>query len=542
MCIHGLTQRLTSHLTSQVSRRLSYWRSHRFGAGLGMLSGAVLFATAAGGQTLFARPDTTPDYASYRDIEDCRVTILRIAETKEQIWWDTVGMAQRKALGAEKIDNFGKREVPHTAPRSDAAIQAGRICLARFNADTATFKSAGYALRIMDVLLLTHRDDDAHRFVERFLDSMRARTATTYKDQLQRVLQAYVSARPVRYAEAKQTHARILATVAADSLYRTIEADMWLAIAAGWMNDTVYENELAWHAIRTNDAVPVAERKAGGDPGFRLPWMEGMLARFTENEGFDSLSISTLAYNLWKANTVNARIYGTAPVTATDSSVQPYKLPDLVGEHYYTSTAGASSGPSGQTLASYTTHGAVPPGTLPVKGRINYLTSWPSFCHTEGGKRESEHVANNGKSCTKIYNTMRMFKDAYPDLEIIVLSDAYGTVGQLGPLEPADEADTLAKLFLGHGRVSAHLVVEHTPFFHVEAPDGRRIDLPTPQMELLGYPRTIYDAPIGGIHWLVDKEGYVVHKGGLGVSAYWDRFYTILKNRPTKRDGALVGF
>lgn len=148
--------------------------------------------------------------------------------------------------------------------------------------------------------------------------------------------------------------------------------------------------------------------------------------------------------------------------------------------------------------------------------------------------RSSELVGNNGKSCNAVYNGMRDLKEVYPDLEIIVLSNTYGTVGQLGPLALADEADTLAKLFLGHGRVSAHLVVEHTPFFHVEAPDGRRIDLPTPQMDLLGYPRTIYDYPIDGIHWLVDKEGYVVHKS-LGIGAYWNRLYTVLKNRPSKQ-------
>lgn len=135
------------------------------------------------------------------------------------------------------------------------------------------------------------------------------------------------------------------------------------------------------------------------------------------------------------------------------------------------------------------------------------------------------------------YNKMRRYKELYPDLEIIVLSDTYGTVGQLGPLTPADEADTLAKLFLGYHRVPAHLVVEHTPFFHVDAPDGRRIDLPTPQMELLGRTRTLYDYN-GGITWLTDKEGYVVAQlvGGKGGarSEYWARFMSILKNRPSK--------
>ncbi len=499
-----------------------------------MLSGAALFATTVEGQTLFARPDTTPDYASYRHFDECMVAIGRVAEAKEHrgqtIWWDTVSAAMAWTNRRKLETRDDGIDLSHAA-RPDVAIQAGRVCLARFNADTATFKSVAYALSIFDALLLANRDEDAHRFAERFLDSMRARSVTDYKDQLQIILAKYVQSRSVRYAEAKQIHARILATVAGDSLYRAIDADVQLGMAAESMNDTAYADELAWRAIRTNDELPAAARKVGGDEVTRQAWMEGMLSKFTRNEGLDSLAISTLAYNLWKANTVIARINGTPPVTATDSSVKPYKVPDLVGEHYYTSTTGTSSGPSGQTQASYTKHGAVPPGTLPVKGRINFLTSLPSFCHGEERGRPPE-IGLKGlpDQCIRAYRDMRRLKELRPELEIIVLSDTYGTVGQLGPLEPADEADTLAKLFLGHHRLPAHLVVEDRPFFHVEAPDGRRIDLPTPQMELLGVPRTLYNN-LGGIAWFLDKEGCVVSVPEL-ISD--DRVWNILKNRSSK--------
>jgi hypothetical protein len=512
----------------------------------------VLCTTTAGGQTLFARPDTTPDYASYQHFEECITTVSRIADAVQRrertIWWDTVGVAQRKALHAGEIDALGRQKLDPTTARPDAAIQAGRACLARFNADTATFQESAYALWIFQTLLLVHRDDDAHRFAERFLDSMRKRSATDYKNELQRVLESYLSARPIRYAEAKQYHAKIIATVAGDSLYRSIRADRELSIAAQKMGDTLYANELAWRAIRTSDAMPVEERKRSYDSMLWMNWLEDRLAHFTETEGFDSLAISNVAYNMYKANTVRRRVYGGKPVAATDAEVQPYKVPDLVGEQYYTSTstststAGGSSDPSGKGLASYTKR-ALPPGTLPVKGRINYIISWPSFCHAEGEQRPPElakRFEHGGSRCTQRYNTVRMFKELYPDLEIIVLSNTYGTVGKLSPLTPADEADTLAKLFLGHGRVPAHLVVEHTPFFPLDAPDGRRIDLPTPQMELLGKRREMYDNK-EGIRWLVDKEGYVVSwfviGGGAGEGSgdYFDRFYSIVTNRPSRK-------
>lgn len=464
---------------------------------------------------------------------------MRLGEKKETIWWDTIGAVQRLDSNAGRIQ-VGKRDALPTAARSDAAIQAGRTCLARFNPDTATFQDATDPTGIFEVLLMAHRDEDARRFADRFLDSMRAKSETDYKDQMQWILENYLWARPKRYEDAKRMHTRILAVVANDSGYRAIRADMQLSIAAWLMGDTTYSNELAWHAIRTSDAMPLEERLQSYDSRLWMGWLAGRVEHFTEAEGFDSLAISTLAYNMYLANTVNRRVYGGELATATDARVQPYKVPDLVGEHYYTSTAGASSGPSGQ--APYTTHGAVPPGTLPVKGRINYITSWPSFCHSEGGMRwaEKRNLGYSGSSCAQKYNVMRMYKEMYPDIEIIVLSNTYGTVGQLGPLTPTEEADTLAKLFLGRGRVPAHLVVEQTPFFHADAPDGRRIDLPTPQMDLLGNPRERYDNP-GGIFLLTDKEGYRVKMRGPDLPGegypkleYWKRFITILKNRPSK--------
>jgi len=548
--IYMWSQRLAHWCVYRCSPRLFkfqlHQRSHRSWSWLMILGGVALCTTTVGGQTLFARPDTTPDYASYRDIEECKNAIFRVAEAAEgrgqTIWWDTVGLAARRARGVSELDNLGRpKVVVDTMARPDAAIQAGRACLARFNADTATVDAPKDAV-IFETLLMAHRDDDAHRYAERLLDSMRARSETKYKDKMQFLLQVGLAeyARPVRYAAAKQMYAKIMAAVAGDSLYRTVYADRSLSIAATRSGDTIAANELAWRAIRTSDAMPIEERMQM--KYYVKGWLADRIAHLTEAEGFDSLAISTVAYRMYYTNTVLRRVYGGELATATDARVQPYKVPDLIGEHYYTSTAGASSGSSGQALASYTTHGAVPPGTLPVKGRINYITSWPSFCHTERTLRPPEQRTLGGYSiagCERKYNDIRMAKELYPDLEIIVLSNTYGTVGRLGPLKPADEADTLAKLFLGHGRVPAHLVVEHTPFFHVDAPDGRRIDLPTPQMELLGYPRTVWDAR-GGVVWLVDKEGYVVKdefRGfgkGPGSGDRIDRMIKILRNRPSK--------
>lgn len=508
-----------------------------------MLIGVVICTTTpVHGQTLFARPDTTPNYRSYGHLEDCMIAVYRTTEAIEgrgqTIWWDTVGWAREKELKAK----LGIREVPSLnripmKARPDAAVEAGRVCLAQFNADTATFRSMGYALRIFDVLLLAQRDADADRFMQRALDSTRLKSATEYKNMLQIVLQMYTTARPLRYDEAKKYHARILSTVVGDSLYRAIDADQSLSEAALKMGDTAYSDELAWHAIRINDSMPVEERL--GSPRARLVrflWLIGKLEGYGRDEALDSLKVSNVAYNMWYENVVKRRVMGGELLSATDAKVQPYKIPDLVGEHYYTATE-ASSGPSSQGPGSYTSHGPVPPGTLPVKGRITFLTSLPSFCHTQGLTRPPEGILK-GRNW-RCGGDLRRLKEMYPDLDIVVLTNTYGTVGQLGPLSPAEEADTLAKLFLGHHHVPGRLVVEDGDFFLVEAPDRRRIDLPTPQMELLGHDRVQYDRGMPPLTWWVDKDGYKVKmmgspEGGAGSKDSFDRFYTVLKNRPSK--------
>ncbi len=497
----------------------------------------MAFAMPVQAQTLFSQPDTTPNYASYPHIEECLTATFRITEAQERqgdsIWWDTLTLARTKEL----IKDLGIDTRGRMRPRSDSVIQVARACLGRFNADTATFVSLPYGLRIMEALLMANRDQDAQRFADRLLDSMNHRSSTAYKDALQDVLRLYTTGveadtRPVRFTEAQRIYTRLLATVKGDSLYRTINAHRYFSIAAEATGDTALRNELWWHAIRANDSTPVEERLGSPLSTFRLRDLAGYVIHFTQNEGLDSLAVSTVAYNLWLENTVNRRVRGGAPVTAADEGVKPYKMPDLHGDYSYTATPGASLGPSSQGLASYTKQSTMPPGALPVRNRINLVAVDYGFCHAEQPTRGGDREAWNG--CLSKYVQWRRIKEGYPEIEIVVLSYTYGTVGQMAPLQPEDEADIKAKRMLGHHRVPAHLVIEKTPFFHVEAPDERRIDLPTAMREELG--EEVYGCLVSNMCglWLFDKEGYRVKLAQAPSTAWFDRMYEILKNRPGK--------
>ncbi len=491
-----------------------------------LLLGLVAFATPAHGQALFVLPDTTPNYASYRHLEECLVVGYRVSDEiwrrGQTIWWDTVVVSLKKTLDAQREFINGSLQTG----RPDSAIHAAKSCLSQFNADTATFKTAPVALKIVEVLFMAERWDDAQRFANRMLDSMRVRSITEYKNTLQRVLDLYVDVRPVRFTDAKQYYTQLLASITGDSLYRTIDAKYAFSRAAQAVGDTMLRNELFWDAIHANDETPVAERTQTPRAITRLRWLAGLVARFTREEGFDSLSVSTLAYNLYRANTVDRRVYGGAPVTSQAPAVQPVKVPMFYGQYQYTARTGSSPGPSNRGLALYTKLDSLERGALPVKDRINYLRMIPGFCSYE---EETRMERNKWAECAEMYAGIRRIGEWYPELEITVLSYSYGTVGQLGPLQPADEADTLAKLFLGHHRLPAHLVVEKTPFFHVADPDGRRIDVPTPMMEEIGSGWE----ELGRIGWFTDKEGYRVQIGWPGNENF-DRFYKILMNRARK--------
>jgi len=484
---------------------------------------ASVFTSELAGQTLFARPDATPDYASYRHLEECQLAALRVTDEqetrKDTIWYDTAEFAIQTAHSLTLA----------TSRRPDTAIQVASVCLNTFDADTVHIQSLSGAGYIVRGLLMAHRDQDAQRFAQRVLDSMRHKPADKFRDALSRLMFEYAVARPVRQQEAKHYYRELLVALKNDSLYYTVDAALFMAGMANRIGDSVLFEEVAWHAIRTNDATPVKERRNTWSATVRLQALVGSLMQLTKEEAFDSIAISTIAYNMYEANTVRARVYGEEELR-TEKEIELFKVPDVVGEHYYVA-ATASSTAASRGLAPYTSKGAVPQGEIPVRNRINVIVTLPAYCHSEGSTRSFQGrpgARSGGGECFKPYARLRRLKQRFPDVEVTVLSSTFGTVGQLGPLTPTNEADTLAKLWLGFHHLPQRLVVEERPFFHVPDPDGRRIDLPTP------YANTLQRETTYPLLFLTDKEGNSVDAPGANESDLWNRFVEILMKRASK--------
>ncbi len=479
--------------------------------------GLTTIAPQLGGQTLFVRPDTTPNYASYGSIEDCKMATLRLTDEiarKDPIWYDT----------ASRVLQEGRQFRTATSQRPDTAITVTKVCLNGFNADTAQFPSLRYANYMAAALLMANRDDDAHRFYLRVQESVRDQPEAKKREALSGIVRTYGQATPVRFKESKQYYDELLVALKSDSLYRTVYAAMDMVNIALRAGDTTYAQQVAWHAIKTHDAIPVKERPKQPGSSSRMPTLAGLTAWLTSEEGIDSIRSSTVAYRKYYANTVLKRVYGdTQNIRASSINV---KMPEAQGEYYYVAAADNSSASKAPEHVIYAKKGSVPHGELPVPNRVNLFIRLQAICHAEGRARSGDHPTNS--ACMPIYAQLRRLKQHFPEIEITILTSTYGNVGMLPPLQPVDEADTLAKLFLGFHHVPARLVVEKTQYFRVAQPDDRRIDLPTPYVDSL---TATFNRPPK--MYLIDKEGKFVDGGGLGTEVF-DRFVEALIKRTSR--------
>lgn len=472
---------------------------------------SLLMATSLSSQTLFVRADTTPDYSSYEHLEECRVAVLRLTDEvarKDIVWYDTASTELRHS----------HRLKVATTPRPDTAIAVANMCLRSFNMDTVTYTTRRHVFGIAGLLLMAHRDSDATELYTRLKDSARARSNTEIKDVLRGIIESYRFAIPLRLVETKRHYNEILKEYSDDSLYYTVDISIQMYNAAIRAGDSAYAEKVAWHAIQTHDAIPAKERMKQPMADTRLPVLQGLIRRLTQEEALDSLSKSTLAYRKYEAYTVRQRILGDSiPVENVEVGAT---FPNLTGENYYVAT----NNKSGNSGLGFKKIGAVPDGQLPVSGRVNLLVYLPSICHAEGTPRTGD--APTRSACMSEYAHLRRIKNRFPEVELTVFTNTYGTVGALPLLKPDDEADTLAKLFLGHHNLPAHLVVETTPFFKVAEPDGRRIDLLTPNIESV-----LRIDPKFTKVYLTDKNG--VWLGGAYTGNFAEKFIEIL----LKRDG-----
>lgn len=440
-------------------------------------------------QTLFTIPDTAPNYGAYRHMDECIAAVRRTvseAERQNTLWKDTAEFVQEDLL----------KGLP------EHAVLIGKQCMERVWVDTLSLEHANIWA---SGLLMADRDVDVALLYRRLLDSVSDRSdVKSFGGFFNDIWSVYRNARPVRVEALESIYSLALQEIPSDSAYWRL----FLEFALVELYDVVGSHDRAiehsYNLLAFADENLLSSIK---DPTWRFfigSELFNILQRLSEeDEGGDSLSSSSDAYraylkNLWdqvQAVPFESAVGNTAPV--------------LQGDFWFESKLTKV-----RTVYSsvHDKYRSIPYVETPVEGKLNLIAFFQAGCHNT--TRPLLYGRDNGTPfCWAPLSTIRRIKEMYPDIQVTIVTKTYGNLGDAPPLAPADEADTLAKYFLGFHRIPGTLVVSNTPFFRLAGLDNRRIDAETEND--INYTINGQELSRHGSILLVDEVGKIFHYGDI---------------------------
>ncbi len=459
-------------------------------------------------QTLFVRRDTTPNYQAYHYFEECRSAMDRLmadVDRKDRLWKD---------LGTDTVLYDPLRD---NLPRAAKSIAAGKQCMTGVDVDTLQLRDAG---RVVETLLMADRDADVERYYRRHWDSGTAEQKDSVRSG---AIFAYLTARPMRVNAGKEWYERWLKEIKPD-LGTKVAQSVFMVERLRFV-DSAFARKLGWQAVQMHDSLSIHERAKNTMTMNRvfeiLDWL-------LEDEGLDSLSRSTSAYRAFVANAKLKRVYGDT-VGMGKSSIGK-EIPRVAGDFIYRYTQAQPSSDIGQGMAQYTKLIKGQDVIQPVPRRVNLVVFLHARCHSgthfvagdfEASGEKIGRAFGMSSECLGTIASLRRMKERFPQLEITVVMRTFGSLGNSVKLQPADEADTLAKYFLGFHRIPGTLVVSNTEFFRIPGFDNRRLDERTTTerqyLELFGNSQ----ATVGtGRAYVVDQAGQLFYSGK--ITKLWE--------------------
>ncbi len=464
--------------------RTSFYRS------LILVAACICSASDLSGQTRFARPDTTPNYAAYRYPEECLAAIIRLRDSsdiKEVLWRDTMSFEASLLQW----------------PTPPAAIEAGRKCFAKIDVDTIGNQN----VNLWGILLVAaQRNDEAERLFMRYLDSAKIGELPSRVQSIGRV---YQSARPVNHAMIKKFSDIVRVKIPDDSLVPSmyLKDIFWrFAVSAGEFDvaDRI-ESE-------AKELLDKTTHTWNGTPQEAIVMVKKMFAKPYHEEfshiGHDSLLVSTAAFRNLRMHTWRTYIDEGAEDT---EFLEGMKVPRLEGDWYYLNQFKTDN----HKLVLSDQFSKVSATQRPVPGKVNAVAFLQGGCH-EKTLPFNPTARNNGRAKRNCWGTiaaLKRLKTAFPDLEITIVTKTYGDYANAEPLKPNDEADTLASYFLGFYQIPAVHIIANGEFVRIPGLDNRRVDTEVPFE---------YAYDINGVKFardsvvlLIDETGHIFHSDGI---------------------------
>lgn len=433
----------------------------------------VSLSETAKAQALFQRPDTSPNYSNYTHPEECLSAMERVKgemNSKSSIWLDTMQFSL----------------MSNQEPLKPEVIEIGRHCLPHVALDSITLEDADVWLR---TLLNSGRYKDAESVYLRLIETLEG------EDNESRILNfmlVYSRALPVRLNDIVSLYHYAMEKAPTDSFDYKLLATYITMDVLRRSGDTTSLNKLLLESVAYVDTLPEHIKQTNS---YKIVSYGLFMALqdYTRQEGMDSLSVSTQAYQNY-LQSIWQRFMAT-PLPESFIAIGK-KAPALEGDFWYSGEDGKIS--------------AVAPQARPVPGKVNAVVFLDGSCHstTPSFRTGRPFTAMN---CWGEIASLRRLKIANPELEVTVVSKTLGNIGNAPPLSPPEEADSLANFFLGFHKISGVQLVSQTDYFRLDKLDSRKIDVATANQanydidgERLGNAGTVL---------LIDGSGTIFHVG-----------------------------
>lgn len=342
------------------------------------------------------------------------------------------------------------------APERDTlptvAAEVARRCGEHF---TAASVAPRELLSLVQLALAAKRDTVAYAAATRWTNSIADPNERAWA--MYALVRAFTNAHPSRYVDAERIVARMDSMGKAGAAPRINAHGVLLQDAERRFDVPRLEREV-FATLKANGLLVGEEENdvefGSGNAIYVLLWAE--LYRDPAHAVNNVMRLAHDAGYHWPSDTAEVR-KNLSTITMPISHVPP----PIVAKYWY--------GPHGTD-------------TWSVPGKVTLL-----FAEPEPG--DYAH-----------YALIRRLHQKYGDaLNMMVVTKTVGYLHDSGPLEPAQEADSLRSYYFDYLKLPVTLAVEETPFHHL--PDGRRVNEPTSTSDvgLYGY------SPI-----LVNQSGQVI--------------------------------
>lgn len=447
---------------------------------------ALIFCKEATSQTLFSRPDTTPDYASYRHFDECMAAIERLqklSELSDPSWSDTLDV---------DTTIYNRRE-------NFTVVLPVQQCLNKRDLDSISAKNVPEYIR---ALLVANRDEDVQRIILRLQDSI---INDYYKTGLlYGVYRALLFARPARIDLAMSLYKEAVLSFPPDSAGLSIGHRTGFAWHLHKIGKHDLFQKLSREIIEIADTVATKyrdEKYINSMKDFIYPVVTSY-SLLPEAE--DSLAVSTEAYRRYLAGIWTSMV-GSKP---SEEELGPYgqKPPALIGHYWYSNEKDSIQ--------------KVDPFSVLDDSAVTIIYFAQSGCHSystrvgESGRQGRESGMASRRTCWGELHRIRKVMEQYPGVKLVVVSNTYGHFSDAPPLTPEQEADTLADYFLGFHKLKGKHIIYKTDFIRLPGSDNRRVDMETENN--LAYKYIFSRVPpqfgyVSNVVVLVDELGQIFH-------------------------------